>query len=96
MSSYLITYDLVQEKKNPSHDYQVLWDELKRLGAFRTMYSVWLVATAMSPSQLRVHLQKYMDENDLVWVVKLFRNEYDYYARSGTTKWLGENPPESR
>jgi len=97
MSVYLIAYDLVDEKKNPKHDYQVLWDELKRRGAHRTQYSLWLVSLNNTPREVLTHFKQYIDANDRLWVVKVFADQYDYVnARGGTNKWLEENPPEIR
>jgi CRISPR-associated endonuclease Cas2 len=97
MSAYLVSYDLVQEKKNPQHDYQKLWDELKRLRAHRTQYSLWLINSNMSPAQLRQHFEQFVDANDRIWTVKVFREQYDYRnAIGGTNDWIKANPPESR
>jgi CRISPR-associated endonuclease Cas2 len=97
MSVYLVSYDLVKEKKNPKHDYQILWDELNRLGAFRTQYSLWLVNSNMSAIGLRQHFEKFVDENDRISTTKLFKDQFDYRnAIGGTNKWLAANPPESR
>jgi hypothetical protein len=97
MSVYLLAYDLVDEKKNPSHDYQILWDELKRLGAHRTQYSLWLINLSNTPKEVVDHFRNFVDENDRLWATKIFRGEYHFVnARAGTNTWLEANPPESR
>jgi CRISPR/Cas system-associated endoribonuclease Cas2 len=97
MSVYLLAYDLVQEKKNPQHDYQVLWDELKRLGAHRTQYSLWLLNVNNTPRELVNHFKQFVDGNDPLWITRLVTGEYSFNnARSGTNDWLATNPPETR
>lgn len=97
MSIYLVSYDLVDEKKNANHDYKILWDELKRLKAHRTNYSLWLVNMNKTPRDVLVHFRKFVDANDRVWIAKLFNNEYTFAnAMAGTNKWLENNPPEAR
>jgi CRISPR-associated endonuclease Cas2 len=97
MGVYLLAYDLVEEKKNPHHDYQVLWDELNRLGAQRTQYSLWLVEQNNTPQEVRNHFKRFVDDNDRLWVAKLFENGLTYSnAMAGTKKWLEANPPETR
>ncbi|TMJ94279.1 MAG: CRISPR-associated protein Cas2, partial [Alphaproteobacteria bacterium] len=96
-SVYLVSYDLVKEKKNAQHDYQVLWDELERLGAHRAQYSAWLVNLNMTPQEVVQHFRQFVDDNDRIWASKLFRGQYWYVnAIGGTNAWLDANPPESR
>jgi hypothetical protein len=64
MSVYLLAYDLVKEKKNAEHDYQILWDELKRLEAHRTQLSVWLISVDNTPQELLEHFKGFVDYND--------------------------------
>lgn len=96
MSVYLISYDLVDEKKNPQHDYQVLWDELKRLKAFRTNLSVWLISVDNTPNEILEHFKNFVDANDRIWITKLRKGQFTYTnAIAGTKKWLEGNPPEA-
>jgi|SRR5215204_1030241 len=97
MSVYLLSYDLVDEKKNAQIDYQKLWDELKRLDAHRTQLSVWLVNLDNSPKEVLNHFKQFVDYNDRLWATKVFQDEYMYSnAKRGTTDWLKANPPEFR
>lgn len=97
MSVFLIAYDLVDEKKNANHDYQKLWDELRRFGAHRTQLSAWLITNSSSAKQLCEHFQSFVDANDRIWVTKVFAGEFWYVnAVSGTNDWLAKNPPENR
>jgi CRISPR-associated endonuclease Cas2 len=95
MGVFLVAYDLVNEKKG-THDYQPLWDEMKRLGAHRTQYSLWLVSATNTPKELRTHFQQFVDKDDRIWVTRLRRNQYDYVnAIAGTNAWLEKHPPEA-
>jgi hypothetical protein len=97
VSVYLLAYDLVKEKKNPQHDYQILWDELERLGAHRTEYSVWLVNLNNTPQQVVAHFQQFVDDNDRLWATRVFKHNNHYVnAIGGTNAWLAANPPETR
>lgn len=90
---YLLAYDLVNEPKG-TFDYQPLWDELKRLGAFRTQYSLWLVNSNNTAQQLVEHFKKFIDKDDRLWVTSVRKNEHWYInAIGGTNKWLENNPP---
>jgi hypothetical protein len=95
MSVYVFSYDLVAEKKNPHHDYQVLWDELARLRAHRTQFSLWLVNLNLNPAQVIAHFARFVDDNDRLWATKLFAEQhYRKNAMHGTNAWLEANPPE--
>jgi CRISPR-associated endonuclease Cas2 len=93
MAIYLLAYDLVNESKG-TFDYQPLWDELKRLGAFRTQYSLWLVNANTTAQQLVEHFKRFVDNDDRLWVTSVRKGEHWYTnAISGTNKWLENNPP---
>jgi CRISPR-associated endonuclease Cas2 len=97
MSVYLLSYDLVEEKKNAKIDYEKLWAELKRLGGHRTQFSVWLVNLDNTPTEVVEHFKQFVDHNDRIWATKVFRGEYHFVnAMGGTNNWLAANPPESR
>lgn len=66
MAKMLVTYDL---KKNK--DYTSLIKELKLLGACSPLLSVWVLDSSYTTDQLRDHLRRYMDSDDLVLVVGL-------------------------
>jgi hypothetical protein len=48
MALYLLSYDISEK----DHDYQNLWDFLKKLGAVRILYSEWAVPWANNSSAL--------------------------------------------
>ena len=93
MADYLLAYDLINESKG-THDYQPLWDELKRLGAHRTQYSLWLLNLTDEPDVIVRHFQKFVDKDDAIWLTRVRHGEYYYSnARTGTNDWFKKNPP---
>ena len=93
MSVFLLAYDLVNERG--SHDYQPLWDELKRLDAHRVQDSLWLISLTNTPVEVKGHFAEFMDGDDKLWVTKLRKNQFTFTkANGGTNDWLKENPPE--
>jgi hypothetical protein len=67
---FLISYDLRQ----PGRNYQPLWDELARVGAFRVLLSAWYLNGNYTCSQLRDHFRQYIDANDALLVVEFAYN----------------------
>jgi hypothetical protein len=67
MIAYLISYDL----DKPGQDYHRLITELVRLGAVRILYSEWFFKSTSSAVQIRDHLQRFTDANDMLLVVAL-------------------------
>lgn len=66
MSSFIITYDLVN-----SRDYQKLYDAIQSLGNWaRVVESVWIVTSELSSAQIRDELLKYIDDDDRIFVTK--------------------------
>ncbi len=93
MAIYLFAYDLVNESKG-SFDYQPLWNELKRLGAHRTQYSLWLLSANNTAKEVVEHLAKFVDRDDRLWATSVRSGQHWYTnAMSGTNNWLGSNPP---
>jgi CRISPR-associated endonuclease Cas2 len=95
MAIYLVAYDLT--KKKPEFDYQILWDELERLGAHRTQFSAWLINADNTARELLEHLKAFVHDNDRLWIVRLTKisatNQFTYQnAMKGTNDWLSENP----
>jgi len=89
MTTFTVSYDLIKRK-----DYQTLWDELARLGAFRTQASYWLVNVNLpTAKQLHDHLKQYVDQDDRLWVSELTTNYWYSNALAGTNDWLKRNPP---
>lgn len=95
MAVFLVAYDLINERQG-THDYQPLWEELKRLGAHRTQLSLWLVSANNTVVEVRQHFQRFVDNNDRIWVTRLHKGQYDYCnAIGGSNNWLRNNPPDA-
>jgi hypothetical protein len=91
MTDFLLSYDLRNE--SGSHDYQVLWDELKRVRAHRTQDSLWLVNFNNTAREVHEHIKGFVDGNDRLWISELTKNHWYSNARGGTNEWLEVNPP---
>ncbi len=87
MALFVLNYDLVNESKG-THDYQPLWDELKRLKAQRTQYSTWLIDLNNSPREVVEHFKQFVDKDDRLMVVKLTKEHWYTNAIGGTNAWL--------
>ncbi|QFY60364.1 CRISPR-associated protein Cas2 [Rhizobium grahamii] len=88
MTDFLVSYDLIKRK-----DYQTLWDELERLGAHRTLESLWLVNVDNTAKELVDHLASFVDDDDKLWALELTNSHYYRNARGGTNDWIKNNPP---
>lgn len=76
---FLISYDL----NTPSYDYQMLFDELERLGAKRVLQSQWITPAldeTMTALGLRDRLWALMQYDDRLLVASL-----------NSTHWAGMN-----
>ena len=70
MQLHLICYDL-HARRSPS-DYQGLLEDLKRLGAFRSLESNWwLERDGITTVELRDRLARYIDQGDRLLVVRV-------------------------
>lgn len=93
MAVYLISYDLVAENRN-ADAYKPLWDELRRLGAQKIQFSLWLVKLDNTPADVLSHFEQYVDGDDRIWVCEMFKDRYAYNrAFTGTRDWLNRNLP---
>ena len=87
MAVYLLTYDLAGE--DGSGDYDLLWGELRRLGAHRMLESAWLLDFDAHPEALLSSFKAFLNEEDRLFVTALRKGEFTYTkARSGTNDWL--------
>lgn len=67
MSVKIISYDLGSPES--SSDYEELIKYIKGLGAWANpLYSVWLVDTNKTSSQIRDSAKSYLDDNDRLFV----------------------------
>lgn len=94
MPVYLLAYDLVNEKRQ-TFDYNPLWNELKRLGARRTQYSLWLLSLKNPPKEVGEYFSRFVDKDDRLWITRIHPKDYWFTnAIGGTNAWLGENGPD--
>ncbi len=80
MKNYLITYDL----NVPWHDYNSLYNEIKRYPCIHALESVWFVKSNGSASDISTHLVKFMDKNDRLIVSEITMNHEGWLDQN---KW---------
>lgn len=84
MAYFAVSYQL-----NDKKDYPTLWEELDRLNGQKIMRSFYFVDVSVSSaSDLRDHLEGFVDEDDMIAVVKLESRPACYKCRKGTKAWL--------
>jgi len=88
MATYMVSYDL----KAPGKDYKELIDYLKSLDNWwHNLGSTWVVVTSMTAVQLRDAINKHIDADDRVLVVKS-AGEGAWRGFTDTAgEWLKEN-----
>ncbi|MFK3663916.1 CRISPR-associated endonuclease Cas2 [Ochrobactrum teleogrylli] len=74
---YLVSYDLHNHR-----DYTRLHNELKRLGGAKILLSMWGIQSVLSVTQLRNHLQRFVDHDDTILV---------HLAPAAYTGWASYN-----
>lgn len=67
MAVILVTYDL----RKPGRDYAPVHRYLRQFTHCKEMESVWLLDTTTSCETIRDELQKCVDDNDILFVVRL-------------------------
>jgi len=83
MKTYLIGYDL----NKTGQDYDSLIEQIKKLGNWWScLDSTWIIKSNSTAKDIRNHLQKYIDSNDELLVVRL----------SGEAAWKGFDKECSR
>jgi len=72
----LIAYDL----NKPGKDYSALYTAIRNISGVRwhRLSSVWLIETQLTPQQITQALKPFIDQNDELFVVRLY-NQYDGY-----------------
>ncbi len=87
MAYFAVSYQLNKQK-----DYQALWDEFARLGAHKAMNDYYLVDVNLtSANGMRDHLAKFVDEDDMLFVVKLESRPAPKRCFQGTAAWLDKH-----
>jgi 6-phosphogluconate dehydrogenase (decarboxylating) len=87
---YLITYDLIKERS--STDYEKLFLRIKSLGSYiHPLKSVWLVDTIHTTAKsVYETLTPALDENDLILVTDIGKNQYGILPR-GSWDWIDQH-----
>ncbi|WP_269584773.1 CRISPR-associated protein Cas2 [Roseibium sp. Sym1] len=85
MAYFAVSYQL-----NNSKDYPTLWDEMKRLNAHKVMRSFFFLDLNNTASEVRDHLQGFIDDDDAVMVVPFDQRPYHHRAYQGTNNWISE------
>jgi hypothetical protein len=81
----LIAYDL----KQPGRDYTSLYEAIKSYSSWaHAEESVWCVDTTTNPGDIRDHLQKHIDSNDIIFVVRLHQNWGSLKLPEKIVEWL--------
>jgi CRISPR/Cas system-associated endoribonuclease Cas2 len=87
MPLFVVSYDLRNRK-----DYQLLWDEMERLGGHKPLRSVYLLnVDVRDAATLRDHLCKFIDEDDQLLVVPFSERPVHQRANRGTNDWIRDN-----
>lgn len=80
-----ITYDL----HNPGRDYEDVIATIKSASSYtHPQDSMWLIDTALSPSDWRDKLKSAGDPNDEYFVVKLAQNWASFNMDASSVNWL--------
>ncbi len=66
MDCYIINYDL-----RNARDYDKLYDAIKSYGTYaHILESTWAIVTSKKASEVRNYLEKYIDKDDGIFVIK--------------------------
>ncbi len=90
MNTLLISYDLVGTNET-SADYERLIESIKAYGTYANVHrSVWVIRTNQTLKQVRDDLQRHMDANDRLFVIKT-RRDAAWSKVLCTDGWLQDN-----
>ncbi len=82
MAYFVVSYEL-----RKARDYQPLWDEFERLGAFKPLNSVYLIERDnTSAAELRDHLEGFIDDDDGLVVIEVDQKPAAFKCKVGTAK----------
>ena len=87
-SIFSISYDLTK----PNQNYEGLYEGIKSFGTWwHQTGSVWFIRSDKDSSSIRDYLKQFIDDDDKLFVIKVFRN----WAGTGFTQeeydWLHKN-----
>lgn len=89
MGIFAISYDLIR-----GGDYQTLWDQFDRLGAHKALESFYLANLRIEdPDEVKALLRPFLDQNDMLMVVKVVGRPSFVRAKAGTNDWIARNCP---
>lgn len=83
MSVYMVTYDL----NAPGQDYSTLIKEIGKFTHCKALKSAFFIDSAKSASEIRDHLMKFVDPDDMLFVLEL-RWHWGANRVSPATDWL--------
>jgi hypothetical protein len=92
MAVYLVTYDLKQG--SGTHDYADLYKAFDKLECVKILYSVYLVSTTSTASEVDQYFRTFMDPKDRIWVSEVHKDEYAGRVMTPGVQWLKNNPPQ--
>jgi len=86
MNAYLISYDL-----RVNRDYERLYEAIKSYGTYaKILESVWGIVTDASASEIRDHLENFVDKDDGIFVLKSGK-QAAWRNLNGVDNWLQNN-----
>lgn len=84
MTLFAVSYQL-----NDKKDYPKLWAEMERLEGQKVMRSFWFLDLQLNfPSEVRDHLAKFVDEDDMISVVPFDQKPANKKVYKGTSDWI--------
>lgn len=84
MATYLVSYDLVGQK-----DYERLFEHLRTYGTrSRPLKSLWVIVTSKTAEEIRNGIDRYIDDDDKVLVVRTGQGAAWRHLSKETGDWL--------
>lgn len=92
MAVFLIAYDILNE--GGSHDYEPLWQDLKKRGGQAVQDGLWLAQWDGDAGAAERHVRDFLDQGDRLLVTRLRAGEFcQSRSRAGTDDWLAAHVP---
>lgn len=82
MATYVVAYDLNNEKNRPN-----IVGEVRKTGWARLSESSYAIDTTERPSQVLARFRKYLDDDDYLYVISLTR-PWSAYGLKDVIAWL--------
>lgn len=90
MAVYIVSYDL--KLGDGAHDYADLYAAFDQLDCVKALYSVYLISTSSTATQIKDYLKQYMDPKDRLWVSRV-PSGYSGFIMKEAVDWLKTHPP---